>query len=92
MADGGMAEWTIAAVLKAAIPPGIVGSNPTPSASSLGAAPISRLSYLWELYALWPIGIDDFYGFEHWLGSLPNRIQQKTPAAPYDQPAAPLAV
>ena len=33
--DGGMAEWTIAAVLKAAIPPGIVGSNPTPSASGM---------------------------------------------------------
>ena len=30
-----MAEWTIAAVLKAAIPPGIVGSNPTPSASGM---------------------------------------------------------
>ena len=36
-----MAEWTIAAVLKAAIPPGIVGSNPTPSASGLGVRPNS---------------------------------------------------
>ena len=29
---GGMAEWTNATVLKTVIPPGIVGSNPTPSA------------------------------------------------------------
>ena len=28
-----MAEWTIAPVLKTGIPPGIVGSNPTPSAT-----------------------------------------------------------
>lgn len=29
---GGMAEWTIAAVLKTVGPKGSVGSNPTPSA------------------------------------------------------------
>jgi hypothetical protein len=31
-ARGGVAEWTIAAVLKTADPQGSVGSNPTPSA------------------------------------------------------------
>ena len=31
MDSGGMAEWSNAAVLKTAIPQGIVGSNPTPS-------------------------------------------------------------
>ena len=33
-ACGGVAEWTIAAVLKTADPQGSVGSNPTPSAMS----------------------------------------------------------
>ena len=31
--SGGMAEWTIATVLKTVNPHGFVGSNPTPSAS-----------------------------------------------------------
>ncbi len=31
--SGGMAEWTIATVLKTVNPNGFVGSNPTPSAN-----------------------------------------------------------
>ena len=32
--NGGVAEWSMAAVLKTANPQGFVGSNPTPSAST----------------------------------------------------------
>ena len=39
-----MAEWFKAAVLKTAEPQGSVGSNPTPSASTVGRGEVAELA------------------------------------------------
>ena len=39
---GGVAEWLNATVLKTVDPQGFVGSNPTPSARTLGASEVRK--------------------------------------------------
>ena len=43
---GGMAEWSMAAVLKTVSPKGDVGSNPTPSAMHHGGCMAGHESYV----------------------------------------------
>ncbi len=46
---GGMAEWSMAAVLKTVSPKGDVGSNPTPSARNFAAQNLPAANGSWLL-------------------------------------------
>ena len=48
--SGGLAEWSIAAVLKTAVPQGTVGSNPMSSAIFLRAFPKIKICFLLETW------------------------------------------